>query len=68
MLKSNGSEGFPCDRFAWLGTDHLLDEGVVCCIHAGAQRVQTLPITVVGRVACGGQHPVLEEKAQAVFI
>lgn len=29
-------------------TDHLLDEGVVCSVHAGAQRIKTLSITVVG--------------------
>ena len=44
-----------------LGTDHLLDEGMVGGVHAGAQRVKTFPITVVGRVACRGQHPVLKE-------
>jgi hypothetical protein len=44
-----------------LSTDHLLDEGVVGRVHAGAQRVKTFPITVVGRVARRGQHPVLKE-------
>lgn len=34
-------------------TDHLLDEGVVCGIHAGAERVETLAIAVVSRVSSG---------------
>lgn len=28
-------------------TDHLLDEGVVGGVHAGAQRIETLSITVI---------------------
>lgn len=40
-------------------TDHLLDEGVVGGVHAGAQGIETLSITVVGGVSGGGQNPVL---------
>lgn len=51
-----------CD---WLVcTDHLLDEGVVGGVHAGAQRIKALSITVVRRVSSRSQNPVLSTKTQ----
>lgn len=37
-----------CELCCNQSTDHLLDEGVVCGVHAGAQRIKTLSVTVVG--------------------
>lgn len=45
-----------------VGTDHLLDEGVVCGVHAGAQRIKALAITVIRRVSSRGQDPVLQSQ------
>lgn len=39
--------------------NHLLDEGVVGGVHAGAQRIKALSITVVRRVSSRSQNPVL---------
>lgn len=55
-----------CD---WLVcTDHLLDEGVVGGVHAGAQRIKALSITVVRWVSSRSQNPVLSTKTQLKFM
>lgn len=51
-----------------VGTDHLLNEGVVGGVHAGAQRVKTLAITVVRRVSRRGQDPVLGTTREDVVV
>lgn len=37
----------------------MLNEGMVCGVHTGAEWIETFSITVIGRVSSGSQHPVL---------
>lgn len=46
------------------GTDQGLQDGVVGGVHAGVQREGALPLTVIGRVALGGDDPVLEDMGE----
>lgn len=49
-------------------TDHLLDEGVVSGIHAGAKGIETLAVAVIRRVSSGSQNPVLITAAETELI